>query len=115
MQEDEYNRNVLRDLYNVLGPEVPKCMECEGCRFEWQEALNILKCELDIKEETMTLVGVKDGVETVLGEVPLSPQMKAREIVRGYFSDDINEDGTEASYAYYAMLDLINWMENRNG
>lgn len=51
MQKDEYYRNVLRDLYNVLGPEVPKCMECEGCRFEWQEALNIIKGELGITEE----------------------------------------------------------------
>jgi hypothetical protein len=51
MQGDDYHRNVLRDLYNILGPEVPKCMECEGCRFEWQEALNIIKGELGITEE----------------------------------------------------------------
>lgn len=115
MQEAKY-QEVLQSLYNILGPNVPKCLECDGCRFEWQEALDILNASRDEEvAETMTLVGVKDGVETVLGEVPLSPQMKAREIVRSYFSDNIDDDGSEASYAYYAMLDLINWMEKRNG
>jgi hypothetical protein len=114
MQEVKY-RQVLQSLYNILGPDVPSCLECDGCRFEWQEALDILNNALgDVAEETMTIVGVKDGVETVLGEVPLSPQLKAKEIVRGYFSDDVEEDGTEASFAYYAMLDLIKWMEKRN-
>lgn len=60
--------------------------------------------------DTCDLMGVKDGVETKIGTMPLPPKMKLKEIVRSYFSGSIDDDMSDASYAYAVGEELINWM-----
>jgi hypothetical protein len=37
-------KDTLRQLQKIMGPKVPKC--CQGCRTEWQDALNLIKAKL---------------------------------------------------------------------
>ena len=60
--------------------------------------------------ETVTLVGVKNGVETVLGEVPMPPNMKARELVREMFGAWEPDDGSDPDLAMAVCEQLIEWM-----
>jgi hypothetical protein len=59
--------------------------------------------------ETMELVGVKGGKEIPLGEAPLSPELKAREICRQYGEDPDDED----SLIMGALMELINWQNKQ--
>ena len=42
-------RQALREIVALMGPEVPKDLKCEGCRFEWEAALKTAKLALDGK------------------------------------------------------------------
>ncbi|MFK3741009.1 hypothetical protein [Massilia sp. TN1-12] len=68
------------------------------------------ECGALVEIEKMQLVGVKEGREVDLGDIPLSPEMKMREIARQYGDPD-NEDNLEASTALYCMQELITWMK----
>jgi len=35
---------VLKDVLNLLGPDAP---ECCGCRYEWQQAVDLIKKRLE--------------------------------------------------------------------
>lgn len=67
---------------------------------------------IEIEIEKCQLVGVKDGREVDLGDIPLSPEMKAREIARQYGNPD-DEDDYPAGVALGAMQDLIKWMKEQ--
>jgi hypothetical protein len=41
-------RTALKHCYNVMGPKTPPC--CDGCRYEWAEALKTIREALGIKE-----------------------------------------------------------------
>lgn len=56
------------------------------------------------------IVGVKNGVETLLGSGPMPWQMKAKDILKSYGFDDFSEDDTQASYALVAIEELVTWM-----
>lgn len=55
----------------------------------------------------VTLVGVKNGVETPLGEVLMPPSMRAREILKNYGYTDFDDVMSMDSSALAAMEDLI--------
>jgi hypothetical protein len=60
--------------------------------------------------DTVQLVGVKDGVETVLGTATMPPKMKARELVREMFGAWAPNDGSDSDLAYAVCESLIDWM-----
>lgn len=60
--------------------------------------------------ETCDLVGVKNGIETVLGKIPMPPKMKLRELIRGYFGGSFDNECSDASSALYMGEELIDWM-----
>lgn len=39
----------LRQVQTVMGPKVPSC--CQGCGWEWAEALRIVKAELEGEDD----------------------------------------------------------------
>lgn len=61
--------------------------------------------------DTVDLYGTnKEGIQVHLGEAPMPPRMKARDLaieIFGYFSDD---DGSDADMCFCAMEQLIDWM-----
>lgn len=62
-------------------------------------------------QDLCTIVGVKpDGTEVILGQGPLPPASKAREILRNYGFENFNCEDSEASFAMAAIEDLIVWM-----
>lgn len=64
--------------------------------------------------ETCEAIGTRpDGTSEIIGAIPLPPEMKAREIVRSYFSGSIDDDMSEASLALGAMEELINWLKEQ--
>ena len=64
--------------------------------------------------ETVTLVGIKDGIETVLGTVSTPPEMKAREIIRNYgWNPDDQDDFGEGETAMCIINDLLAWMRRQ--
>jgi len=65
-----------------------------------------------VEIETMQLIGIKEGREVDLGDMPLSPEMKMREIARQYGNPD-DEDDYPAGVAIGAMQDLITWMKQQ--
>lgn len=70
-----------------------------------------------MSDDTVKLYGIKDGVETYLGEIRTPPKMKAREIVARYFGAVTTDDetaGTDGAMALWACEELIDWMENGN-
>lgn len=78
---------------------------------EFKNARKTIKAlEAEISEDTVTLVGVKDGVETNLGTVTTPPRMKLREIVRGYFGDDPEDDMSDAYMACCVGEDFLIWL-----
>ncbi len=61
--------------------------------------------------ETVDLVGIKNGVETYLGTIPMPPSMKLKEIMRTYFSGSTDDEESEVSMAVAAGMELLAWME----
>ena len=79
-----------------------------------QTAPSKVKVEIGqpVEIETCQLVGIKDGRQVDLGDIPVTPELKAREIARQYGDPD-NEDNLEASTALYCMQELITWMREQ--
>jgi len=65
-----------------------------------------------MEKDTVKLVGIKNGVETELGEVPMPPRMKARELAREQFGGDPLDDCSDAALCYYALEQIIEYMES---
>lgn len=60
--------------------------------------------------ETCQLVGIQaDGTERVLGCIPVPARMKFKEIVRGYFSGDPDDEDSDAAMALFAYDELTAW------
>lgn len=53
------------------------------------------------------LVGVKDGKETILGEVPMPPTMKARELLREQGFTDLDDEMSHDACALWACESLV--------
>jgi hypothetical protein len=66
-----------------------------------------------VEIETCQLVGIRDGREVDLGDIPLTPELKAREIVRSYGLGDPDDEWSEASMMLGAMQELLNWMKQQ--
>lgn len=61
--------------------------------------------------ETCKVIGVRaDGTEVDLGERPLPPKMKARDIVRSYFGEIDEDEGNDGAMALWACNELVDWM-----
>jgi hypothetical protein len=64
--------------------------------------------------ETVDVYGVSaDGTQTKVGTMPMPPSMKAREIVRTYFHDIDEENGSDGAMALWACNELVSWMEQQ--
>lgn len=57
-----------------------------------------------------TLIGVKNGMETVLGTVTQSAESKARELVAEMFGPWEQDDGSDAEMAFTICAQLLEWM-----
>lgn len=58
-----------------------------------------------------TIVGVKrDGTEVTLGQGPVSPISKARDILRSYGFERLDDEDSQDSYALVAVQELVSWM-----
>lgn len=40
--QDEYQK-IIKELWAILGPKVPECVTCRGCKEEWSMALKVLE------------------------------------------------------------------------
>jgi len=63
--------------------------------------------------DTVDLIGVKNGVETLLGKTPMPPLMKAKELDIGMFGGFTPDDGSDADLCYASMCDLLDWMQEQ--
>lgn len=63
--------------------------------------------------EKVDIVGVKNGIETNLGKIPMPPSMKLKEIMRTYFSGSTDDEESEVSMAVAAGTELLAWMESQ--
>lgn len=62
--------------------------------------------------DKIQLYGVKPNGETVLiGDFPMTPWMKAKELVQSYYGVFDPEDSSEAADMYYTMLELVAYYE----
>ncbi len=62
--------------------------------------------------ETVSIIGVRsDGAEVHLGAAPIPPTMKAREILRSYFGNELDHEGSDADIAMAAMEEFILWLQ----
>lgn len=63
-------------------------------------------------KDNMQVYGVRLNGETVLiGDFPMTPRMKAKELVVAYYGGFDPGDSSEASDMYYNMLQLIEYYE----
>lgn len=60
--------------------------------------------------ETMQVIGVKDGVETIIGTATITPRMKARDLVHENIGGFEDGDGSEADVAFSICRWLLEWM-----
>lgn len=60
---------------------------------------------------TVELIGVKDGVETSIGQVPMPPTMKARELLRDVGFTGLDDDDGDGAYAMGACEQLIEYCQ----
>lgn len=63
--------------------------------------------------ETVDLYGVKNGINTYLGQVPMPAKMKAKEITEGMFGRFEPNDGSDADLCYGSMCQLLDWMQEQ--
>lgn len=75
-----------------------------------EAAATIKKLQEELKVDTVSLVGIKDGVATNIGTVTTPPRMKLREIVRGYFGGDVDDEMSDAAMALAAGEDFLIWL-----
>jgi hypothetical protein len=66
-----------------------------------------------VQIETCQVLGDKGGRLTDLGDIPLPPESKAKEILRGYGMGDPDDEDSDASLALGAMYDLIAWLKQQ--
>ena len=59
--------------------------------------------------ETMQVYGTKDGIQVYIGEAPLDPMMKVKEIVRQYFDNDM-----DAELAEIVCEEFYEWLKTQN-
>lgn len=63
-------------------------------------------------DDKMQVYGVKPNGEAILiGDFPMTPRMKARELVQSYYGGFDPEDSSEAADMYYTMRELIDYYE----
>jgi hypothetical protein len=64
--------------------------------------------------DTMTVIGRKaDGAEVNLGEMPISLELKARELLRSYGFPNYDDEDSLDACALWAMQDLVALMRER--
>lgn len=63
--------------------------------------------------ETVDLVGIKNGVETNLGKVPMPPKMKLKEIARSYFGGNPEDDSSDAALMVGAGMEFFDWLQKQ--
>ena len=61
-------------------------------------------------DDTCDIIGIKNGVETLLGRGPIPWNMKAKEILFSYGFNDFSDEDSQASYALAAVEELVAWM-----
>lgn len=61
------------------------------------------------KIETMQVYGTKNGIQVYLGDVPLDPEMKIKEIVRQYFDNEF-----DVELAEIACEEFYEWLKQQN-
>jgi hypothetical protein len=65
------------------------------------------------KSDTVELYGMKDGIQVHLGQAPMPPRMKAKEIVVsvfGHFDEHDDMDDGDAALCFSCMTELIDYM-----
>ena len=66
---------------------------------------------ITMRADICDLVGVTNGIETKLGTMPITPKQKAKDIVSSYFNGELEDEmGGDATYAYSACVELVDWM-----
>lgn len=65
--------------------------------------------------EMIDALGQKPNGERVLvGQVPMPPTMKAKEIIANYIGSNFSDEDSAESYALYICNDLIEWQKKQN-
>lgn len=59
--------------------------------------------------ETMQVYGTKNGIQVYLGDVPIDPEMKIKEIVRQYFDNEF-----DVELAEIACGEFYEWLKQQN-
>jgi hypothetical protein len=60
--------------------------------------------------DMVDLVGVKDGIQTVLGKVSMPPRMKLRELAVSYYGGDVDDDMSDAAMAFSMGEVFLDWL-----
>lgn len=62
------------------------------------------------ESDLVQFIGIKNGVETLLGQAPMPPKMKARHLVRETFGHFDDADGSDAELCFGVCEQLIDHM-----
>jgi len=62
------------------------------------------------ESDLVQIIGIKNGVETLLGQAPMPPKMKARNLVRETFGHFDDADGSDAELCFGVCEQLIDHM-----
>lgn len=62
------------------------------------------------ESDLVQIIGIKNGVETLLGQAPMPPKMKARDLVRETFGHFDDADGSDAELCFGVCEQLIDHM-----
>ncbi|MES2942947.1 MAG: hypothetical protein V4772_08785 [Pseudomonadota bacterium] len=68
---------------------------------------------LPVAVETCRLVGVKNGIEVDLGDIPIPDMMKAKDIIRSYFTGDFEDDYSDAAMAIGCFEEFFVWKKEQ--
>jgi len=93
-----------------------KCNHCHWMFF-MEEAVNGERCpnckqpmiEKLHQVEIMQVYGTKNGIQVYLGDIPLDPEMKIKEIVRQYFDNEF-----DVELAEIACEEFYEWLKQQN-
>lgn len=80
--------------------------------FGWEPGvLSIPAAAPQPPQEKVVLLGEKaDGSRTVLGEVPMPPEMKQLDLARQYFSGSAADEDSDTAYCLYALQEYHTWL-----